>query len=307
MPKISIILPTYNVEPYIERALQSCINQTFKDIEIIVVDDCGNDKSIDIAKEYAKKDERIKIVHNEKNLGLLRARYEGVKASNSSYIMFLDPDDYLELNLCEKIVEILCENDMVCYSLFKQDKEMQFVKNDEEISQKLNLDDYLSHCANSKKCYWNLCGKVIKKEKYLQAYQHAKHFGKINMGEDLLIFLYLLSFIKTIYFLYSQNYGYYYCFNIFSLTLSYDNRKYNEQIKILNFIKENFLTLKKGLVDKFYFIIFLDLCLYKEENLYSFYKQNISNTFLLYVKKKMFKIKRRLITLTKKILIKLYF
>ncbi|EDP7363455.1 glycosyltransferase family 2 protein, partial [Campylobacter jejuni] len=107
MPKISIILPTFNVEKYIAKALESCINQSFKDIEIIVVDDCGSDKSIDIAKEYAKKDERIKIIHNEENLGLLRARYEGVKAAGGGYIMFLDPDDYLELNACEECVRIL--------------------------------------------------------------------------------------------------------------------------------------------------------------------------------------------------------
>ncbi|PCM57491.1 hypothetical protein CP502_03095, partial [Campylobacter sp. BCW_8712] len=79
MSKISIILPVFNVEKYITKALESCINQTFKNIEIIVVDDCGNDNSINIVKEYSKKDKRIKIVHNEKNLGLLRARYEGVK------------------------------------------------------------------------------------------------------------------------------------------------------------------------------------------------------------------------------------
>ncbi|HHD0794862.1 TPA: glycosyltransferase family 2 protein [Campylobacter jejuni] len=89
MPKISIILPTFNVEKYIAKALESCINQSFKDIEIIVVDDCGSDKSIDIAKEYAKKDKRIKIIHNEENLGLLRARYEGVKAAGGGvYYVF---------------------------------------------------------------------------------------------------------------------------------------------------------------------------------------------------------------------------
>lgn len=113
MFKISIILPTYNVEQYIARAIESCINQTFKDIEIIVVDDCGNDNSINIAKEYSKKDKRIKIIHNEKNLGLLRARYEGVKVANSPYIMFLDPDDYLELNACEECIKILDEQDEV--------------------------------------------------------------------------------------------------------------------------------------------------------------------------------------------------
>lgn len=112
MPKISIILPTFNVEKYIAKALESCINQSFKDIEIIVADDCGSDKSIDIAKEYAKKDDRIKIIHNEENLKLLRARYEGVKVANSPYIMFLDPDDYLELNACEECVRILKNNEI---------------------------------------------------------------------------------------------------------------------------------------------------------------------------------------------------
>ncbi|MBZ7990132.1 glycosyltransferase family 2 protein, partial [Campylobacter sp. RM12635] len=61
MPLISIILPTYNVEKYIARALESCINQTLKDIEIIVVDDKGQDKSIDIAKEFANRDDRMMI------------------------------------------------------------------------------------------------------------------------------------------------------------------------------------------------------------------------------------------------------
>lgn len=110
MALISIILPTYNVEKYIARALESCINQTFKDIEIIVVDDCGNDKSIEIAKEYAIKENRIKIIHNEENLKLLRARYEGVKVAKAPYILFLDSDDYLELDACEECVKILDEN-----------------------------------------------------------------------------------------------------------------------------------------------------------------------------------------------------
>ncbi|EAH4846282.1 glycosyltransferase family 2 protein, partial [Campylobacter coli] len=119
MALISIILPTYNVEKYIARALESCINQTFKDIEIIVVDDCGNDKSIEIAKEYAIKDNRIKIIHNEENLKLLRARYEGVKVAKAPYILFLDSDDYLELDACEECVKILDENtEMICFNAY---------------------------------------------------------------------------------------------------------------------------------------------------------------------------------------------
>ena len=78
MSQIAIILPTYNVQNYIARALDSCIAQTLKDIEIIVVDDCGSDRSVDIAREYAARDNRIKIVCNKENLKLLKARYEEI-------------------------------------------------------------------------------------------------------------------------------------------------------------------------------------------------------------------------------------
>ncbi|HEB9324507.1 TPA: glycosyltransferase family 2 protein [Campylobacter jejuni] len=101
MYKISIIIPIYNVEKYLDECLKSVINQSYKDLDIILADDSSTDNGLNIAKEYAKKDARIKIIHNEKNLGLLRARYEGVKVANSLYIMFLDPDDYLELEACE--------------------------------------------------------------------------------------------------------------------------------------------------------------------------------------------------------------
>jgi len=101
-PLISIIIPVYNVESYISRCLDSTINQTLANIEIIVVDDCGSDKSIDIAKDYAKRDYRIKIIHNPKNLGTFNARIEGIKEASGEYILFLDADDYLELSACER-------------------------------------------------------------------------------------------------------------------------------------------------------------------------------------------------------------
>lgn len=105
MPKISIILPTYNVEQYIKQALQSCINQTLEDIEIIVVDDCGNDNSINIAESFSKLDSRVKIIHNPMNLKLLHARFRGVKAASADFVMFLDADDFLDEKACEVIYE----------------------------------------------------------------------------------------------------------------------------------------------------------------------------------------------------------
>lgn len=100
-PFFSIIIPTYNVERYIARCLESCINQTFSDIEILIIDDCGSDDSIKIAQSFAQKDSRIRIIHNAQNLGTFNARLEGIKHALGEYLLFLDADDYLELNACE--------------------------------------------------------------------------------------------------------------------------------------------------------------------------------------------------------------
>ncbi|RTK10484.1 glycosyltransferase family 2 protein [Campylobacter jejuni] len=190
MTEISIILPTYNVEKYIARAIESCINQTFKDIEIIVVDDCGSDKSIDVAKEYAKKDERIKIIHNEKNLGLLRARYEGVKAANSLYIMFLDPDDYLELEACKEVSKYLDQNnDLICfnYNILDTTLKKKYFFTDSNY----NIDEYLKFLSKwiigSKICHWNIWGKVLQKQKYLKTFEKINENPKLTMAEDALI------------------------------------------------------------------------------------------------------------------------
>ncbi len=100
-PKFSIIIPTYNVEQYIARALESCINQTFGDIEILVVDDRGCDKSVEIAKEYARLDSRIQILSNPSNLGTFASRLKGIKQARGLYVLMLDADDYLTPNACE--------------------------------------------------------------------------------------------------------------------------------------------------------------------------------------------------------------
>ena len=105
-PFISIIIPTYNVESYIARCLDSCINQTLHNIEILVIDDCGSDDSIKIAQRYADKDSRIRIIHNEKNLGTFGSRIEGIKAAEGRYIAFLDADDYLKPKTCEKMFQL---------------------------------------------------------------------------------------------------------------------------------------------------------------------------------------------------------
>jgi glycosyltransferase involved in cell wall biosynthesis len=82
MPKISVVILIYNVEPYIEQCLESITTQTFKDIEILCIDDCGGDNSINIAKNYAAKDNRVKIIKLSKNNGLGAARNKCLSLQN---------------------------------------------------------------------------------------------------------------------------------------------------------------------------------------------------------------------------------
>lgn len=81
-PKISIVVPVYNVERYIAECLDSCVNQTLEDIEIVVVDDCGNDKSIEIAERFARSDSRVRVIHNKENMKLMLASEKHYFKSN---------------------------------------------------------------------------------------------------------------------------------------------------------------------------------------------------------------------------------
>lgn len=106
-PKVSVLIPVYNVENYLAECLESVIRQTLSDIEIICVDDGSTDNSRNILLEYAEKDSRIKLVLKDKNEGLLLARKDGFAQSNGQYIMFLDSDDYLTENACEKAYSLI--------------------------------------------------------------------------------------------------------------------------------------------------------------------------------------------------------
>ena len=107
--KISVIIPIYNVEKYLHQCLNSVINQTLKDIEIVCVEDCSTDDSAKILKEYARKDSRIVPIFHEKNRGCVVTRRDGVRKSTGEYILFLDSDDFLAGNACEKLYKKIKE------------------------------------------------------------------------------------------------------------------------------------------------------------------------------------------------------
>ncbi|MBS4981627.1 MAG: glycosyltransferase family 2 protein [Lachnospiraceae bacterium] len=109
-PFFSIVMPVYNVEKYIEKAIESVQSQTFTEWELIVVNDCTKDDSAVKAQRLAETDERIRLIHHQKNQGLSAARNTGEREASGQYIWFMDPDDYVEEDLLQKVYESLKKN-----------------------------------------------------------------------------------------------------------------------------------------------------------------------------------------------------
>ena len=110
MPKVSIIVPVYNSGKYLKTCLDSLVNQTLKDIEIIAVDDCSTDNSLLILMDYAKKYHNIKVYHNRENLGQGASRNRGLDIARGEYIGFVDSDDYIRYTMYEDMYKAAVNN-----------------------------------------------------------------------------------------------------------------------------------------------------------------------------------------------------
>lgn len=188
---ISVIIPIYGVEKYIEKCVRSLFDQTLKDIEFIFVNDCTRDRSIDILEKLIKEygyEERIKIIHHSTNLGLPAARNSGLKEANGIYIFHCDSDDFLELDALEQFyMTAIKDNADIVWSDFY----LSFEKNERYMSQNpkyLNFEDNpylllkLMLGGNLKYNVWN---KLIKKSIYTD--NNLIFPEGRGMGEDMTI------------------------------------------------------------------------------------------------------------------------
>lgn len=121
---LSVIVPVYNTEPYLRKCIESVCNQTYKNLEIILVDDGSTDLSGTICDKFAAKDSRIKVIHKE-NEGLVSARKAGVLAARGEYIANIDGDDYIDLEMFKTMMQVALQQgvDMVQCGLFNQNCE----------------------------------------------------------------------------------------------------------------------------------------------------------------------------------------
>ena len=120
-PLISIIIPVYNVEKYLTQCLDSVINQTYRNIEIICINNGSTDGSETILKEFQKNDKRIKVI-NTVNEGVSIARNKGLEIITGDYTMFVDSDDWIDLETCEEVMKVVAKNeaDVVMWSYIRE-------------------------------------------------------------------------------------------------------------------------------------------------------------------------------------------
>ena len=143
VPLVSIVMPAYNAERFIEEAITSVINQTLTDWELIVIDDCSSDKTAETVADLVKHDNRIRLVKNEKNLGVAKTRNRGLDICTGNFIALLDSDDYWKPAFLEKMIHRAkkSEVDIVYCSYELVDEHNQKVCNDFIVPEKTTFDE----------------------------------------------------------------------------------------------------------------------------------------------------------------------
>lgn len=179
--KISIIVPIYNSEKYLNECIESLVNQTYENTEILLIDDGSLDNSLNICRNYEKQDSRIKVFHKE-NGGASSARNIGLKNATGDYISFVDSDDYIEINMIEEMYRLLKKHRaQMCIS--KIDKRKQ--KKEEKILTQEDLLDNFFRIHGEEDTH-SVCGRLIHRD-LLGNYQFIE--GKMNEDVETTYFL----------------------------------------------------------------------------------------------------------------------
>lgn len=208
MPKVSVIIPIYGVEQYIERCARSLFEQTLDDIEFIFVDDCTPDKSIEILKnvleDYPLRKKQVLIISHEKNMGLPIARQSGLKVASGDYIIHCDSDDWVDVTMYEKMYNKAIEegSDVVVCDFCSTDCENEQYSKGLISKERENVivDVLLWRIAG---CLWN---KLVRRKEYTD---HDLKYPTHNMGEDAALIVQIFWNAKRISYLPKPLYYYY--------------------------------------------------------------------------------------------------
>ena len=185
---ISVIVPIYNVEKYLEKCIESIINQTYRNLEIILVDDGSLDNSGAICDEYAKRDKRIRVIHKE-NGGLSDARNAGINVAKGEYIGFIDGDDYIDVSMYEKLIEALIANntDMsICNFRYVDEKGEKVAKEEFPIQNSVveGNDILKKDMFENNYWYWVVAWNKLYKKEIFEKLRFPK--GKVHEDEFII-------------------------------------------------------------------------------------------------------------------------
>lgn len=219
MIKISVVMPVYNVEEYLEQCIDSILNQTLKEIELICINDASTDDSLNILEKYAMQDERVRIINYTQNCSASQARKDGVNMAKGEYIMFMDADDYWNLETCAELykeiqdrqVDILHFNAKVenCNNL----PQGRIDSNQKHIAPYIGTlkgRDVFEGCFINKKYSFTLWNKIFNASVCKEAFKYIKD-GIYPKAQDLYAYFMIAYFAKSYCGIDSPMY-YHYCF-----------------------------------------------------------------------------------------------
>lgn len=238
--KITIIIPVYNVEKYIDKCLNSVINQTYKNLQIIIVNDGSKDNSEDICKKYQKKDKRI-ICLTQKNHGVSNARNVGLNYANGKYIIFIDSDDWLEPDMIEVLYFNSIKNEAdisICdYYMNYENKEIAHNK----LAKKIILQDkskILEELFDINTFGGYLWNKLIKRECiYYSNNKYTKFNEEVKIQEDILFLTDIVQKANKVIYMPQEKKYHYRIRENSAVNFSYSQKDLTKLIAMEQFIK----------------------------------------------------------------------
>lgn len=243
MNKVSIIIPVYNAENYLYNTINSVINQTYIDIEIILIDDNSKDNSWLICKKFAKKDSRIKILKNRKNKGVSYSRNKGLNIATGKYIVFVDSDDTVDKNY---IFELVNANKEDFYDIIVANFKNVFIENNKQNKSIVKYNEISTNSLSGKffDDYYYIksvltppWGKLFKRK--IIEENNIKFPIEISSGEDYIFNMQYYMFVKQYKYIDMYLYNYFHR-DIKSLSKQFTVNNFKNQIKIVKKEKEFF-------------------------------------------------------------------
>ena len=236
-PKVSILVPIYNVSLYIERCARSLFDQTFENIEYIFVDDASTDDSLDILKkvlkQYPKRQKQVRIIRHPQNKGLASTRNTAIDASNGDYIAVVDSDDYVEKNMIEELYNFAVTKnaDIVVFdSVFEYAKEKEYISDELSTEKVENIEKILSQKISHS--IWN---RFVKKEFFKMV--ECRVPEGLNYGEDFHVTFRLMYYAERIYKI-NKTFYHYNCENNQSITKEVTEMHFENSLQLWQLVDE---------------------------------------------------------------------